>query len=70
MNYNPNMYNGARIQLFPGDTYKKFGKIIEVDDLGFWIEITDTNDPYYGWEVGKTYFISHSRGIKFKLMEG
>ena len=66
MKYNAEIYVGKEIQLYPGDTYRKFGIIKSVDDLGWIVEITESRCSHY--EVGNEYFISHSNGFKFKFM--
>ncbi len=35
MKYNKDEYIGKEIQLYPGNTYKKWGIIKDVDDLGW-----------------------------------
>lgn len=66
MKYNEENYVGKKIQLYPSDTYGKFGVIKSVDDLGWIIKITESRCPSY--EVGKEYFISHSKSFSFKFM--
>ena len=51
MEYNKENYKGRRIRLFPNDTYMKKGIIKNVDDLGFTILITETD------EMSKFYFL-------------
>lgn len=46
MKYNKESYIGKEIQLYPGDTYKKYGIIENVDDLGWTIRITDMQEDY------------------------
>lgn len=66
MKYNAENYVGRKIQLYPGDTYRKYGIIKMVDDLGWTIEITESRCDSF--EVGQEYFISHSTNLKFKFM--
>lgn len=68
MKYDKQNYIGKNIQLYPGDTVKKYGKILNVDDLGWTIEITDVyscNDTY---ATGDVIFISHSKSFAYKIL--
>ena len=64
---NANFYRKKKVQLWPGDTHSKEGEILFVDDAGFLIKITMSNDERY--REGKTYFISHSAKLIFKFLE-
>lgn len=64
--FNKNKYVGKQIQLFPSDTYEKYGIIEEVDDLGFWIKITQSKSKNY--QEGKVHFFSHARTMAFKII--
>lgn len=66
MKYNAENYVGKKIQLYPADTYKKCGIIQKVDDLGWIVKITESKGDNY--EVGKEYFISHSKAFTFKFL--
>ena len=66
MKYNKEHYVGKAIQLFPGDTYRKFGVIKNVDDLGWIVEITESKCDHY--KAGQEYFISHSYEFKFAFV--
>ena len=67
MKINKSKYIGKQIQLFPSDTYEKYGKIIDVDDLGFWVKITKSKSKTYN--IGEVHFFSHSRTMAFKIIE-
>ena len=73
MNYDATKYIGKSIQLYPGDTAKKYGKIVDLDDLGWTIKVTSVgNNRYYtdpAFEEGETYFISHSKNLTFRFIE-
>lgn len=68
MRYNKEAYIGKKIQLYPGDTYAKWGEILDVDDLGWTIKITDVKvwrgDHY---DIGDIVFISHTTPFSFKF---
>lgn len=67
MKYNKENYIGKEIQLYPGDTYKKWGIIEDVDNLGWTIKITDTENDKY--RIGDRIFISHSKMFIFRFLE-
>lgn len=70
MKYNKESYIGKEIQLYPGDTYKKYGIIENVDDLGWTIKITDSDSAYDNeYKIGCTFFISHSKAFRFRFLE-
>lgn len=70
MKYNKDEYIGKEVQLYPGDTYKKWGVIEGVDDLGWTIKITDTEEDYsYKYKIGDRIFISHSKPFTFSFLE-
>ena len=73
MMYDAKKYVGKSIQLYPGDTAAKYGKIVDLDDLGWTIKITRVgNSRYYTdsmFEEGETYFISHSKNLIFRFIE-
>ena len=70
MKYNKANYTGKEIQFYPGDTYKKWGIIEDVDDLGWTIKITDMQEEYNTpYSIGDKIFISHSKPFSFKFLE-
>lgn len=70
MKYNKENYIGKEIQLYPGDTYKKWGFIENVDDLGWTIIITDMQKDYNpSYKIGDRVFISHSKPLSFIFLE-
>lgn len=54
---------GEEVQIYPGDTYKKWGRIIEVTDKGVLFEITRSQAQDYS--VGSIRFISYSANLNF-----
>lgn len=54
---------GEEVQIYPGDTYKKWGRIIEVTDKGVLFEIT--RSEAYDYSVGSIRFISYSANLNF-----
>lgn len=70
MKYNKDEYIGKEVWLYPGDTYKKWGVIEGVDDLGWTIKITDMEEDYsYKYKIGDRIFISHSKPFSFRFLE-
>lgn len=69
MIYDKQNYIGKNIQLYPGDTVKKYGKILNVDDLGWTIEITDVNSCNDTYAIGDVVFISHSKSFIYKILQ-
>lgn len=67
MKYVKDNYIWKEIQLYPGDTVSKYGRIIDVDDLGWTIKITKLSRQY-DYNVGDIIFISHSKSFTFKFM--
>ena len=70
MIYDKQNYIGKNIQLYPGTTVSKYGKILNVDDLGWTIEITDVNscNDMYPITIGDVIFISHSKSFVYKIL--
>lgn len=68
MMYDKQNYIGKNIQLYPGDTVKKYGKILNVDDLGWTIEITNVNSYNNTYTTGDVIFISHSKSFAYKIL--
>ena len=54
---------GEEVQIYPGDTYKKWGRIIEVTDKGVLFEIT--RSEAHDYSVGSIRFISYSANLNF-----
>ena len=70
MKYNKANYIGKEIQLYPGDTYKKYWIIENVDDLGWTIRITDMQEDYSSsYKIGDRVFVSYSKPFNFRFLE-
>ena len=67
MNVDKSKYVGKEVQIFPSDNYPKFGVIVDVDDLGWTLQITASESTHY--EVGERYFFGHARNVTFNFME-
>ena len=58
---------GKEVQIYPSDTYKKWGKIININDNGVLFLITRAeNNCGSGYEIGSYRFISYSANLSFK----
>ena len=56
---------GKEVQIYPGDTYSKFGKIVGMSDAGVTFLITDAKDGDREWVKGKHKFVSYSAKLSF-----
>jgi hypothetical protein len=57
---------GKEVQIYPGDTYSKWGRIIEINDNGVLFEITNADKQCIGYPIGSYRFISYSANLTFK----
>ena len=70
MQYDKDMFVGKKIQLYPDDTFYKYGIIECVNDLGWIVKITNSSpNSNNHWKVGKSYFISHSKNFIFEFID-
>lgn len=69
MKYNKDEYIGKEVQPYPGDTYKKYGIIENVDDLGWTIKITEQEEYNAPYSIGDRIFINHSKSFSFRFLE-
>lgn len=58
---------GETVQFYPGDTFRKYGRILGVDDAGWLLEVmrVEAGSGKDGWVTGQTRFISHSKSLTF-----
>ena len=55
------------VQIYPNDTYAKYGKIIDINDNGILFLITRADKGAgSAYEVGSYRFISYSANLTFK----
>jgi succinate dehydrogenase flavin-adding protein (antitoxin of CptAB toxin-antitoxin module) len=58
---------GKEVKIYPGDTYDKYGKILEITDQGVLFLITRSEEKSNrGYTVGKKRFISFSARLSFE----
>ncbi len=58
-------YLNKEVQIYPGDTYSKFGVVKDINENGVVFEITRSEAQQY--RVGDIVFISYSNNLTFKL---
>lgn len=58
---------GVEVQIYPGDSYSKFGIIREIDEKGYTFEITESKATEY--TPGDFIFWSHATPLKMKLFK-
>ena len=63
--YLRSQFLGREVQIYPGDTYSKFGIIRDINPAGLTFEITSSQAPQY--KLGSLYFISFSSGLNYCL---
>lgn len=63
--YMTDTYLGKEVQIYPGDTYSKFGIVRDINDNGVAFEITRSEASRY--RVGDIVFISYSNNLTFTL---
>lgn len=54
---------GKEVQIYPGDTYKKWGIVLEVNDNGVLFEITRADDNAFSYQKGSIRFIAYSANL-------
>jgi hypothetical protein len=63
--YNRSEWIGKEVQIYPGDTRSKWGKIIGMNENGVTFLITKYTGNDDHWVVGKRKFISYSSKLTF-----
>jgi len=66
------MIKGKFIELFPGDTTKKYAKVIDENKGGILVKILQIeNDINSNFKEGEVYFISYSigNGLFFRILK-
>lgn len=67
MSYCRQDYIGKEIELYPNERFFKKGIIVDVDDLGWTIKITNSAAPLE-YRIGEIRFISHAAGLVFRFL--
>ena len=63
--YSRSEWIGKEVQIYPGDTRSKWGKIVGMNDAGVTFLITRCNDGDKEWVKGKHKFVSYSAKLSF-----
>lgn len=66
-NYMKDTYLNKEVQIYPGDTYSKFGIVRDINENGVVFEITRAERGASQYKVGNIYFIAYSNNLTFKL---
>jgi hypothetical protein len=56
---------GKEVRIYPGDTYKKQGVILDINDHGVLFRITYYAGSDHQYRIGKKHFISYSASLIF-----
>ncbi len=56
---------GKEVQIYPNDTYKKYGILLEVSEHGFLFKITESKADNY--KKDDLLFIAHATGVTMLL---
>lgn len=60
---------GKEIQIYPGDTCKKYGILLDADENGILVKITRASKNQSTYKEGNIYFISFSARLAFRVVE-
>lgn len=60
---------GKKVQIYPGDTYKKWGIVLEVNDNGILFEITEAEKGAPSYQEGSIRFIAYSANLNIAYYE-
>ena len=63
--YSRSEWIGKEVQIYPGDTRSKWGKIVGMNDAGVTFLITKYEGNDREWVVGKHKFVSYSAKLSF-----
>lgn len=55
---------GKEVSIYPDDTYRKMGIVLDITDAGVMFKITKA-EPGSGYAVGEIVFISYSANLSF-----
>lgn len=60
---------GSICQLYPGDTYKKVGKVLSISEIGWEFEMVEGTSSSSEYSKGDIIFFSHSKSLTLKLIK-
>lgn len=67
--YSKSEWMGKEVQIYPGDTRSKWGKIVDMNEHGVTFLITRYNGNDGDWQVGKRTFVSYSSKLSFREID-
>ena len=62
------MFLGKVVQIYPGDTYSKWGKVIDINDKGVLFDVVKVQRECDGWCKGMR-FITWNNRLSFRLLD-
>jgi len=63
-----NIFEGKEVQVFPGDSYAKFAKVLDINPVGVTFLVTKSDAPS-SWPVNSIRFVAFSANLSFTLVE-
>jgi hypothetical protein len=67
MDFMKKKFLNKEVQIYPGDTYYKYGIVRDINEAGAVFEITRTNADNY--TCGSLHFISWAANLSFKMVD-
>jgi hypothetical protein len=64
--YSRSEWIGKEVQIYPGDTRSKWGKIVDMNQHGVTFLITNYTGNDGEWQIGKRTFIAYSSKLTFR----
>jgi hypothetical protein len=63
-----NFKKGDKCQLYPGDSYKKFVKILDINKLGYEFEFIEGTEKGSDYKAGDIVFFNHAKVVTLKKL--
>jgi hypothetical protein len=64
--YSKSEWIGKEVQIYPGDTRSKWGKIVDMNEHGVTFLITNYTGNDGEWQIGKRTFVAYSSKLSFR----
>jgi hypothetical protein len=68
MQYLNDTFLGKEVQIYPGDTYAKYGIVKDICEQGVTFEITNYTDTQADWKAGQLIFVAFGK-LTFALKQ-
>jgi len=62
------LFKDKEVQVFPGDSYAKFARVVDINPAGVTFIVTKSDAPS-SWKVGTIKFVAFSANLSFTLVE-